>query len=67
MGSLITADRKRLHESTEAGPIRYSLSERLPTMSRFSVQHTRQHLETTFPTAGAAVNLLQDLGIVAEG
>ncbi len=35
-------------------------------MSRFSVQHTRQPLETTFPTASAAVNLLQDLGIVAE-
>lgn len=35
-------------------------------MLRFSVQHARQRLETTFPTASAAIHLLEDLGIVAE-
>jgi hypothetical protein len=35
-------------------------------MPRFSVEHVRQRLETNFPTASAAVKLLDDLGIVAE-
>jgi len=66
VASLITADRKRLLESPKAGPISYRLFELLPTMPRFSVEHVRQRLETTFPTAGAAVKLLQDLGILTE-
>ncbi len=63
---LITADRKRLPESPKAGPIGYRLFELLPMMPRFSVEHVRQRLETTFPTASAAVKLLEDLGILAE-
>lgn len=35
-------------------------------MPRFTVEHVRQALETTFPTANAAVRVLEDLGIVAE-
>ena len=35
-------------------------------MPRFSVEHVRQRLDTTFPTASAAVKLLDDLGILAE-
>jgi hypothetical protein len=35
-------------------------------MPRFSVEHVRQRLETTFPTASAAVKLLEDLGILTE-
>lgn len=35
-------------------------------MPRFSVEHVRQRLETTFPTASATVKLLEDLGILAE-
>lgn len=66
VASLITADRKRLLESPKAGPIAYRLFELLPTMPRFSVEHVRQRLETTFPTASAAVRLLEDLGILAE-
>jgi hypothetical protein len=31
-----------------------------------AVEHVRQRLQTTFPTASAAVRLLDDLGIVAE-
>jgi Fic family protein len=66
VASLITADRKRLLESAKAGPVSYRLFERLPMMPRFSVEHVRQRLETTFPTASAAVRLLEDLGILAE-
>ena len=66
VASLITADRKRLLESPKAGPISYRLFELLPMMPRFSVEHVRQRLETTFPTASAAIRLLQDLGILAE-
>ena len=29
-------------------------------------EHVRQRLETTFPTASAAVKLLEDLGVLAE-
>lgn len=66
VASLITADRKRLLESAKAGPAGYRLFELLPTMPRFSVEHVRQRLETTFPTASAAVRLLEGLGILAE-
>lgn len=64
--SLITADRKRLLESAKAGPISYRLFELLPMMPRFRVEPVRQRLETTFPTASAAVKRLEDLGILAE-
>ncbi|MCZ8064039.1 Fic family protein [Silanimonas sp.] len=66
LASLITADRKRLLESPKAGPISYRLFELLPMMPRFSVEHVRQRLETTFPTSSAAVKLLEDLGILTE-
>ena len=66
VASLITADRKRLLGSPKAGPISYRLFELLPMMPRFSVEHVRQRLDTTFPTASAAVKLLEDLGILAE-
>jgi Fic family protein len=66
VASLITADRKRLLDSAKAGPISYRLFELLPMMPRFSVEHVRRRLETTFPTASAAVSLLEDRGIVVE-
>ena len=66
VASLITADRKRLLASPKAGPISYRLFELLPMMPHFSVEHVRQRLETTFPTASAAVKRLEDLGILAE-
>ena len=55
VASLITADRKRLLESPKAGPISYRLFELLPMMPRFNIEHVRLRLETTFPTASAAV------------
>lgn len=66
VATLITADRKRLLESAKVGPISYRLFELLPIMPRFSVEHVRRRLETTFPTASAAVKLLEDLGILVE-
>jgi Fic family protein len=66
VASLITADRRRLLASPKAGPTSYRLFELLPMMPRFSVEHVRQRLGTTFPTASAAIRLLEELGIVAE-
>lgn len=38
----------------------------LPTMPRFSIEQARQRLDTSFPTATAAVKALEDLGILSE-
>ena len=66
VASLITADRRRLLEAPKVGPAGYRLFERLPMMPRFTVEHVRHELETTFPTANAAVRVLEELGIVIE-
>lgn len=66
VASLIAADRRRLLQSPKATPAAYRLFEMLPMMPRFTVEHARQRVETTFPTAGAAVNVLEELGIVTE-
>lgn len=66
VASLVAADRRRLLESPKAGPASYRLFELLPMMPRFTVEHVRQQLETSFPTANAAVKVLEDLGIVIE-
>ncbi|MBI4291962.1 MAG: Fic family protein [Betaproteobacteria bacterium] len=66
IANLLAADRRRLLESPKAGPAAYRLFEMLPMMPRFTVARVRQKLNTSFPTANAAVKLLTDLGIVAE-
>ncbi|AMM25243.1 Fic family protein [Variovorax sp. PAMC 28711] len=66
LASLVTADRRRLLESPKAGPASYRLFEMLPLMPRFTIERVRQQLQTSFPTATAAVKVLEDLGIVAE-
>ena len=66
VASLIATDRRRLLASPGAGPISYLIYKNLPLMPRFSVERVRQRLETTFPTAGAAVRLLETLGILVE-
>lgn len=66
IASLIAADRRRLLASPKAGPASYRLFEALPMMPRFTVELARQTLNTSFPTANAAVKLLEDLGIVSE-
>ncbi len=66
VASLLAADRKRLLQSLKAGPTSYCLFEMLPVMPRFTIEHVRQQLGTSFPTATAAVNVLVDLGIAVE-
>ncbi len=66
IASLISADRRRLLAAPKSGPATYRLFEMLPMMPRFTVEGARRKLETSFPTANAAVKVLQDLGIVNE-
>jgi Fic family protein len=66
VASLIAADRRRLLQSPKAGPASYRLFEMLPMMPRFTIDRVRQQLDTSFPTATAAVKSLEYLGIVTE-
>ena len=66
VASLLAADRKRLLQSLKSGPTSYRLFEMLPVMPRFTIEHVRQQLGTSFPTATAAVKVLVDLGIAVE-
>lgn len=66
IASLITADRRKLLQAAKVTPASYRLFELLPTMPRFTVEHARQRLATTFPTANAAVQMLEAQGILVE-
>lgn len=66
VASLVTTDRRRLLQSTKAGPASYRLFEMLPMMPRFTIERVRHQLDTSFPTATAAVKVLEELGIVTE-
>ena len=66
VATLIAADRRRLLEAPRVGVIVLRLFELLPVMPRFTIEQVRLELETTFPTATAAVMLLQELGIITE-
>lgn len=66
VASLVTTDRRRLLQSNKASPASYRLFEMLPMMPRFTIERVRQQLDTSFPTATAAINVLEDLGIVME-
>jgi Fic family protein len=66
VASLLASDRKRLLQSLKASPTSYRLFEMLPVMPRFTIEHVRQQLGTSFPTATAAVKVLVDLGIAVE-
>ncbi len=66
MASLINADRKRLLAAPRVGAVALRLFELLPLMPRFTIEQARQKLDTTFPTATAAVKLLQELGMLTE-
>jgi Fic family protein len=66
IASLIAADRRRLLQAPKATPASYRLFELLPMMPRFTIEKVRQRLETSFPTATAAVRILEDQGIVTE-
>ena len=66
IASMVTADRRRLLAAPRVGAVALRLFEWLPVMPRFTIEQVRQKLETTFPTATAAVKLLEELGIVSE-
>jgi Fic family protein len=66
VASLVANDRRRLLQSPKGGPASYRLFEMLPMMPRFTIERVRQQLATTFPTANAAVKVMEDLGIVME-
>lgn len=66
IASLVTADRRRLLDTPKATPASYRLFELLPLMPRFTIETVRQRLDTSFPTANAAVKVLEGLGIVTE-
>ena len=66
IASQVTADRRRLLASPKATPASYRLFELLPMMPRFNIERVRAALDTSFPTATAAVKLLESLGIVVE-
>ena len=66
VASLVATDRRRLLQSAKTSPVSYRLFEMLPMMPRFTIERVRQQLDTSFPTATAAVKALEDLGIVTE-
>jgi Fic family protein len=66
IASLLTTDRRRLVAAPKATPASYRLFELLPMMPRFTIEQVRQKLQTTSPTAAAAVKVLESLGIVRE-
>ncbi len=66
VASLIATDRRKLLESSRATPAVYRLFESLPMMPRFNVEQVKQKLDTSFPTANAAVSVLEALGVVVE-
>jgi Fic family protein len=66
IASLLAADRRRLLASPKGGPASYRLFEMLPMMPRFTIEQVRHKLGCSFPTANAAVRVLQELGIANE-
>jgi DNA-binding MarR family transcriptional regulator len=66
LASLINTDRRRLLQTPKITPASLRLFELLPLMPIFSIDQVCERLNTTFPTATAAVKTLESLGIVAE-
>ena len=66
LASLVANDRRRLLAHPKANAVSYRLFELLPTMPRLSVDRVCMAVQTTFPTANAAVKLLEELGILTE-
>jgi Fic family protein len=66
LASLINTDRRRLLQTPKITPASLRLIELLPLMPIFSIDQVCERLNTTFPTATAAVKTLEALGIVVE-
>jgi Fic family protein len=66
IASLVASDRRKLLALPKLSAASYRLFELLPMMPRFTVEHVKDRLDASFPTANAAVMALEDLGIVKE-
>lgn len=66
VASLVAADRRQLLATLKGGAVAYRLFELLPMMPRFTVERVRTALDTSFPTANAAVKTLMELGLISE-
>jgi Fic family protein len=66
IASLVASDRRKLLALPKLSAASYRLFELLPMMPRFNVEHVKDRLDASFPTANAAVVALEDLGIVKE-
>ena len=66
LASLNNTDRRRLLQAPKITPASLRLFELLPLMPIFSIDQVCERLNTTFPTATAAVKTLEALGIVVE-
>lgn len=66
LATMVAQDRQRVLALPKVSTMTVRLFELLPTMPRFNVEHVRERLETTFPTANAAVAALEALGVVVE-
>jgi Fic family protein len=66
VASLVDSDRKRLMQSSKSGVNSYRLFEMLPMMPTFTIESVRRQLDTSVPTATAAIKELEALGIVKE-
>jgi len=50
----------------QANTMAVRLLDLLPMMPRFTVERVRQSLQTSYPTANAAVKTLEELGLISE-
>ncbi len=66
LATMVAQDRQQVLALPKASTTTLRLFELLPTMPRFTVEYVRERLETTFPTANAAVAALEALGVVVE-
>ncbi len=66
IATLVATDRRQLLASPQGGAAAYRLFEMLPMMPRFSVDRVKIALDTSFPTANAAVKALETLGLITE-
>lgn len=66
LATLVATDRRRLLKTPNAGTASYRLFEMLPMMPRFTVERVRVALDTSYPTANAAVKTLEKLGLITE-
>lgn len=66
LATRVFLDRKKLLAYPNLTPVSLKLFDLLPMMPRFTIEHIKKELGTTFPTASAATKTLESLGIIVE-